>query len=83
MEKDSRGNVYFEVDNIRITYVESCNRNPDKDWPGTDVIRIQAYRDGESSLLHRGAEIPIDTSEKINELISALQEIYLLVKSEE
>jgi hypothetical protein len=76
MKTDSKGNIYTEIKNIRITHVKSANRAPDKDWPGKDVIRIQAYRDGTSKSLHRGAEIPIDNKSDISLIIDKFKEIY-------
>ncbi|WP_167597978.1 hypothetical protein [Leeuwenhoekiella sp. ZYFB001] len=76
MERDSKGNIYTEIKNIRLTYVKSANRAPDKDWPGSDVIRIQAYRDGTSKSLHRGAEIPVDKKEDVIDIVSELLKIH-------
>ena len=76
METDSKGNRYTEIKNIRLSYIKSTDRKPDKDWPGMDVIRIQAYRDENSKSLHRGAEIPIDKKEDIIDLIRELLEIH-------
>lgn len=76
MKIDSKGHIYTEIKNIRLTYVKSSNRRPDKDWPEMDVIRIQAYRTGKSNSLHRGAEIPIDKKEDVIDLIRGLLEIH-------
>ena len=71
VQKDSRDNIFVELENIRISYVKQSNRGLDKDWPEADVLRIQAYR-GEGKSLHRGAELPIYDKENINDLINAL-----------
>ncbi len=42
---DGRGHVYTNVGNIRITYVPAADRSDSKNWLGSDVLRIQAYRD--------------------------------------
>jgi len=76
MNKDSRGNDFLEIDNLRITLVRSANRNPNKDWPGQDVVRFQSKRNSTSNSLHQGAEIPIPNDAKIVEIISALVEIH-------
>lgn len=72
---DSRDNIFVDLENIRISYVESSNRSSDKDWPGADVLRIQAYR-GEGSALHKGAELPIHDKDNIVDLIEVLIKIY-------
>lgn len=46
LQKDSSNHPYLEVENLRLTYVSSKDRLPDKDWPGCDVIRIQAIAMG-------------------------------------
>ena len=78
MKKDSKGNSYTEVRNIRLTIVKSENRRPDKDWPGMDVIRIQAYRNLTSNSLHKGA-ISVSKKEDIIELIRKLLEIHKIL----
>jgi len=70
------GHVYIEVGNLRITYVPSKDRPPEKDWPGCDVIRIQAYRDSVSSALHRGAELPITGISGMRQMVKAIRKIY-------
>jgi len=76
MKTDSKGNIYKEVNNLRISYIKSSNRKPNKDWPGSDVIRIQAYRDGVSASLHMGAEIPISNSGSVLDLIETFVDLY-------
>lgn len=71
-KRDSKGNIYIDVQNIRITFVRHENRSNLKDWPNADVLRIQAYRGDESNALHQGAEYPIYNNESINKLIEAL-----------
>jgi hypothetical protein len=75
-QRDGPGHVYAEVDNIRITYVPAKDRDPDKDWAGSDVIRVQAYRGDTSRALFPGAELPIRSPEVFVELISALCSVY-------
>lgn len=62
----------MEVGNIRITYVPALDRDENSDWSGFDVIRIQAYQNEENKLLHKGAELPIESPERFIELISTL-----------
>lgn len=61
---DSKGNKYIEVENIRITFVKQATRSSAKNWPGEDVLRIQAKKDNISNALHRGAELPMYKKEK-------------------
>ena len=75
---DSKGNVYLELENIRISFVKSSKRISENDWPGCDVLRIQAYR-GEGKSLHMGAELPIKSKDDIIELVDVLVEIYRLI----
>lgn len=74
---DGKGNVYVEVDNLRITYVEQINRSNVKDWPNADVLRIQAYQGNNSNSLHRGAELPIYNSESAFKLFEALSHLLI------
>ncbi|GEM59271.1 hypothetical protein B0A78_08625 [Flavobacterium columnare NBRC 100251 = ATCC 23463] len=75
-KKDSKGNIYIELENIRITYVEKQKRSNLKNWPNADVLRIQAKKDGISNSLHRGAEFPLYKKEKsIYNLIERLTKL--------
>jgi len=76
LKKDGPGHYYIEVDNVRLTYVPACDRGEDADWCGKDVIRFQAYRDGTSSALHRGAELPIADSKTFLALVEGLCLLY-------
>ena len=71
---DSKGNVYIEVGNLRISYIEQKNRNSLKDWPSADVIRIQAYRGGGNSL-HLGAEYPVENDKSVYNLFEAFSKL--------
>jgi hypothetical protein len=77
MNKDSKGNDYLDIDNIRVTLVRAANRTQSNNWPGCDVIRIQAYVDpANSSVLHRGAEFPVKTKNEIIDLVRVLLEMH-------
>jgi len=77
MKKDSKGNDYIDIDNIRVTLVRAINRTAANNWPGCDVIRIQAYVDpANTSALHRGAEFPVNTKDEIIDLVRVLLEIH-------
>ena len=76
MSEDKKNHIYTEVGNIRITYVPANDRDVNADWSGYDVIRLQAYRNENNKLLHKGAELPIESPEKFIEFISALLQTY-------
>jgi hypothetical protein len=71
---DSKGNIYIEVGNLRISYIEQKNRSSLKDWPNADVLRIQAYR-GEGNALHQGAEYPVENEKSIYNLFEAFSKL--------
>jgi len=73
-KKDSKGNIYIEVENLRISYIEQKSRSNLKDWPNADVLRIQAYR-GEGKSLHQGAEYPVKDEKSIYSLFEALSKL--------
>lgn len=78
MNYDSAGHLYADVDNIRITYIPSTDRDQNSDWAGSDVIRVQAYKQPGTSdkSLHRGAEFPIGSAEEFVNLLSGLCSVY-------
>jgi len=75
MPVDSSGNLYAEVDNIRITYVQAARRADDKEWAGSDVMRIQAYK-GEGKRLFPGAEFLVSDDLSFVRMVEALCEVY-------
>jgi hypothetical protein len=74
--KDNKNHLFAEVGNCRVTYIPARDRSPDKDWAGSDVIRLQAYRGADSKALHMGAELPIESPAEFVELIAALCQLY-------
>ncbi len=62
--KDGKGNIYFDVGNIRITCIGSS-------WDGGPGIRVQAYK-GSGRSLHRGAELPVPDASTAYNLIAAI-----------
>ena len=76
MQQDKNKNIYEEIGNIRVTFIDKNTRNPDKDWSGKDTLRFQAYKGEETLALHLGAEIPLDSNETIIEIIEALCRLY-------
>jgi len=71
-DRDNSNHVFTEVQNIRITYVPSGDRAEAKNWAGSDVLRVQAYRGPDDRALHMGAELPVPNPDIFVELISAL-----------
>ena len=76
MEADKNGNLFVEIGNIRMTYVDKKNRQTSKNWSGSDTIRFSAYRNATTNSLHKGAEVPIKSKDEIIELIEALCVLY-------
>lgn len=76
MGKDSKNNDYLEIGNIRVSLVRATNRTASKNWPGCDVIRIQAYRGNTNSALHKGAEFPVNSKNEIIDLVRILLEMH-------
>ena len=76
IQTDQAGNIFTEIENIRVTYVDQENRSESKNWANDDVIRIQAKKDGKSNRLHLGAEIPISSPVVVLDLINALINLY-------
>lgn len=77
INNDGKGNIYVEIENLRITYVEQRNRLNVKDWPNSDVLRIQAYQGNNSKSLHKGAELPIYNEKSIYGLFEAISHLLM------
>lgn len=74
IQADGKGQPYIDVGNLRITLVHKDMRELGKDWAGSHVIRIQAYR--EDGGLYLGAEYPIPQGYKdVWALISAINNL--------
>ena len=73
---DGPDHLCVRVGNIRITYVPAADRTETQNWAGSDVLRVQAYRDSESDALHKGAEFPVSTPEAFVDLLSSLCVVY-------
>lgn len=73
METDQNQNRYENVAGLRITYVRAETRSPDAEWAGSDVIRIQRYK--ENGGLQRGAEMPVN-ADNVIELTTAILTLY-------
>lgn len=70
IEKDSSGNSYVEVGNVRLTYVPAARRDPGKDWADQDVVRINAYK-GHGKAMFQGAEFPVGGPAEALEFVGA------------
>lgn len=78
IKNDHTGHQYTDVGNLRITYIPRQSRSKAKEWAGSDVIRISAYKrdPSVSQALHRGAELPIADAKTFITLVSSLCAIY-------
>jgi hypothetical protein len=75
-QKDSKGHIYADVENIRVTYIPAKDREGSKDWAGSDVIRVQAYKGSTDRSLHMGAEIPVSSPEVFGQFVGAICQVY-------
>jgi hypothetical protein len=67
IETDAKGNFFFEVSNVRLTWISKQSRAAEKkkDWAGGPCIRIQAYKDPTNSkALFQGPEIDLEVDEE-------------------
>jgi hypothetical protein len=76
IQKDSKDQIYTEIENVRITYVPATGRGGDKDWAGSDVIRIQAKEGPNSNRLYPGAEFPASSPEDFADFVAAICTVY-------
>ena len=66
---DGKNQPYVDFKNVRITVSE---RLGEKDWEGARrYLTIRAYRGGGSRSLHSGADIPIDSDRKSEDILIA------------
>lgn len=76
MNKDKANHYYMEIQNIRITYVPNNDRAKEKDWAGSDVLRIQSRKSDKNHALNMGAELPINGPDDFINMIATLCEVY-------
>lgn len=76
MPVDSAGHLFQDVDNVRVTYVPAADRKPELNWAGSDVVRLQSYKQGTTGALHMGAELPVASPDAFVALISVLCAVY-------
>lgn len=76
IQKDGSNHPFKKAGNIRVTFIPAKDRAPDKNWAGSDVLRIQAYKNDHDESLHMGSELPISSPDTFVELIAALCDIY-------
>jgi len=75
-QKDNKGHIYADVGNIRVTYIPARDRDASKEWAGSDVIRVQAYKSHTDNSLHMGAEFPVLSPEDFGQFVAALCQVY-------
>jgi hypothetical protein len=75
-QKDSKGHIYADVETIRVTYIPAQDREGSKDWAGSDVIRVQAYKGPTDRSLHMGAEFPVSSPEVFGQFVGAICQVY-------
>jgi hypothetical protein len=70
--------VHEDVSNLRVTFVPATDRKPEANWAGSDVIRIQAYRQDPavSKSMFMGAEFPVGTEADLEMLIDAIRRVF-------
>ena len=72
---DSSGQVYVDVDNVRLTFIPSESRPPEKNWADKKYyVRFSAYT-GEGNKIHLGAELPINGIDDARKLAEAFIEL--------
>lgn len=77
--QDGAGNHYVNVENVRVTLVLAKDRPTEKDWPGQNCLRIQAYRGDENDALCQGAELPIGSDPNVSRnLIGIMKAFFML-----
>ncbi len=84
MKTDASSNPYIDVRGVRLTYVKVENRAHEKNWPGCDVLRINAYKEDPavSQSLMPGPEIPLgNEGEEFGKLIIGLHHLFAEVRS--
>ena len=81
LQRDSKDHLYAEVENIRITYIRASDREPNKDWAGFDVIRVQAYKGPNDKSLFMGSEFPVSSPEVFGNFIAAMCSVYIQGKT--
>lgn len=76
LEKDKKGHLYAEIENLRVTFIPANVRERSKNWSDSDVIRVQAYKNTEGKGLHRGAEFPVSGEEELEKLLVTIRGLY-------
>ncbi len=77
VKKDSKGHLYVDIgEATRLTIEPGAERAAAKNWAGCTVLRVQTYRNDESSSMHMGPEIPIPDAQAVMDLAVGLFELY-------
>lgn len=70
IHRDSNGQPYVEMENVRITLSERTSQ--DKDWAGTGrYLLIQAYKGADTKALNMGPTIPVRGAEPAEDILIA------------
>jgi hypothetical protein len=77
IESDDRGQVFTRVGNIRVTYIPASGRNAEANWAGSDVVRVQSYKNSTDDSLHMGVEFPVPSPDSFAQLIAAICQVYV------
>jgi hypothetical protein len=64
-----------------VSHIPAADRSPDKNWAGSDVIRVQSYKGPNDKSLFMGAELPISSPEVFGDFIAALCAVYVQGKT--
>ena len=75
-QTDGSGNIYADIANVRVTYVPAKNRSQASNWAGSDVLRVQSYREPPSKALHPGAEFPVASPSDFGDFVAAICQVY-------
>ena len=76
VNKDESGNLYVEIDDLRITYIKAEVRTKEKSFPGQDVLLFKHFLKG-SRVLCKAIEFPVDDKK----MLTLAGEISLLWKA--
>ncbi len=75
-QKDDGGNLYVEIDDLRITYIKAENRAEEKSFSGQDVLQFKQFLVG-SRVLCKMVDFPVDDKK----MLTLAGEISLLWKA--
>ena len=80
VQRNRYGNLYIEVNDLLITYIPADARARAENWPGQDILRIQARLD-EKKTRYETLESPVNETDLL-ELVGELALLRKAVKDE-